>query len=57
MQVTAVIQLNIDTVQDRHSDTKKVIIKSDNASGSASQELIPFIFNMNTILDDEKLLC
>ena len=57
MQVAALIQLDVDTVQDYHSDTKKFIIQSYNASGSASQELIQFIFNMNTRPDDEIFLC
>ena len=48
-----VIHLAAYTVQDRHPATKKVIIQSDNASVFASKELIPFILNMNTILDDE----
>ena len=51
-----IIQLAVDTMQDRHPDAKKVTIHSDNASGFASQELIPLIFNMNTRLDDEKHL-
>ena len=50
----AVKQLAVDTVQDRHPSIKKVIIKSDNAIGFASQELILFIFNVHTRLDDEK---
>ena len=54
MQVVAVIHLAVGTVHDRHPAAKKFIIQSDNASGFASQELIPFIFNMNTRLDDEK---
>ena len=54
LQVSAVIQLAVDTVQDRHPASKKFIIQSDNASGFSSQELIPFIFDMNTRLDDEK---
>ena len=53
MQVAAVIQLDVDTVKDLHPTEKKAIIQSDNASGFSSQELIPFIFNMNTIIDDE----
>ena len=48
VQVAAVIQLAVDKVQDRRPAAKKVIIKSDNASGFASQQLIPLIFNMNT---------
>ena len=52
-QVVAVIQLYVDTVQDYHTSTKEVIIQSDIASGFSSQELIPFMFNMNTIIDDE----
>ena len=55
--MAAVIQLAVDTVQDRHPAAKKFIIQSDNASGFSSQELIPFIFNMNTRIDDEKTLC
>ena len=56
MQVAAVINLDVDTVQEHHPTKKIVIIRSDNASGSSSQELIPFIFNMNTRLDDGKML-
>ena len=56
LQVAAVIQLVVDIVQDRHPVAENVIIQLDNASGSASQELILFIFNINTILDDEKML-
>ena len=52
VQVAAVIQLAVDTVQDRHPSAKKVIIHSDNASGFTSQELIRFIFNINNRLDD-----
>ena len=40
-------------MQDRHPAAKKVIIQSDNASGFASQDLVPFIFSINTSLDDE----
>ena len=54
VQVKALIQLTVDTLQDRHTAAKKFIIQSDNASGFASQELIPFIFSINTRLDDEK---
>ena len=36
---------------------KEFILQLDNASGFALQKLIPFIFNMNTRLDDEKMLC
>ena len=54
LQGVYVIQLSVGTVQDRHPAAKNVIIQSDNASGFASRELIPFIFNMNTILGDEK---
>ena len=57
VQVAAVIQLVVGKVQNRHPSAKKFIIQSDNASGFASQEIILFIFNMNTRLDDEKLLC
>ena len=53
VQVAAVIQLDVDTVQYHYPAEKKVIIQSDNASGFYSQELIPFIFNTNTRLDDE----
>ena len=49
-----VIQLAVDSVQDCHPSAKTVIIRSYNASGSASQELILFIFNINTRFDDEK---
>ena len=52
--MAAVIQLAVDTVQDLHPAAKEVIIPSDNASGFSSQELILFVFNMNTRLDDEK---
>ena len=55
--MASVIQLDVDIVQYRHPASKKVIIQSDNASGFASQELILFILNMNTRLDDEKVLC
>ena len=54
--VSVVINLNVDIVQDRHPVAENFIIQLDNASGSASQELILFIFNINTILDDEKML-
>ena len=54
MQVEAVNQLSVDTVQYCHPATKNIIFQSDNASGFASQELMPFIFNMDTILDGEK---
>ena len=37
VQVAAVIQLDVDTVQDRHPAAKKVIIQSYNESGFASQ--------------------
>jgi hypothetical protein len=50
LQVAAVVQQIMRTVQDRHPGVKKVIIQSDNATGFASQELIPFIFHMNTKL-------
>ena len=50
MQVAAVAQLVFHTFQDRHTEANKVIIQLDNASGFASQELINFIFNMNTRL-------
>lgn len=53
LQVAAVVQQMMRTVQDRHPGVKKVIIQSDNATGFASQELIPFIFHMNTKLRAE----
>ena len=53
VQVAAVIQLDVDTVQYHYPAEKKVIIQSDNASGFYSQELTPFVFNMNTRLDEE----
>ena len=55
--MTALIHLAVDTVKDRHPAAKKVTIQSDNASGFASQELISFVFNMNSRLDDKKILC
>ena len=57
VQVEAVIQLTVDTLQDHHTAAKKFIIQSDNASGFASQELIQFIFSINNRLDDEKKCC
>ena len=57
MQVAYVIQLAVDAVQESRPAAKKVIIQSDNSSGFDSQEFIPFIFNMNTRLYDEKMLC
>ena len=54
VQVASEIQLAVDIVQDRYPAAKNVIIQSDNASIFASQELILFIFNMNTRLDYEK---
>ena len=57
VQVAAVIQLPVDTVQYRYTAAENVIIQSDNARGFASQEVIQFIFNMNTRLDNEKMLC
>ena len=54
VQVAAAIQLAFQTVQDLHPAAKKIIIQSDNASGFASQELIPFTFNMNIRLHYEK---
>ena len=52
MQVSAVIQLAVNTIKDCHNAAKKVIIKSDNSSAFASQELIPCVFNLNTRLHD-----
>ena len=46
VHVKAVIKLAVDTMQDRHTAAKKVIIQSDNASGFSSQESILFIFNI-----------
>ena len=57
LQVSDVIQLAVDTVQNRHPAAKKFIIQSDNSRGFASQEFITFIFNINTILDDLNMLC
>ena len=54
VQVAAVIQLAVDTVQYHYPSEKKVIINSDNAIGFSSQELILFVFNMSIRLDDEK---
>ena len=54
MQVAAVVQLGVQRVQDLHPVAKKVIIQSDNASCFASQEIIPFVLNMNTRLHAEK---
>ena len=56
VQVAAVMKLALDTVKYYHPATKKVIIQSNNASGFASQELIPFVFNIQTSLDDGKML-
>ena len=50
------ILLAVDTVQDCRPAAKKVIIQSDNAIEFASQELIPFVFNINTRLGDLKML-
>ena len=50
MQIAAIVQLLVQTVQYHHLASKKVIIHSDNASGFASQELIPFILDMKNIL-------
>ena len=49
-QVVAVIQLYVDTVQELHPAANKIMIYSDNSSGFAPHELIPFVFNMNTRL-------
>ena len=57
VKVAAVIQLAVDTLQYCHPSTKNVILQSDNIIVFAPQELIPLIFNMNTRLDDEKMLC
>ena len=54
MRVVDVIQLDVETVQYRHPAEKKIITQSENASGFASQELIPFVFNMNTRLYNGK---
>ena len=40
--MAAIIQLAVDTVQDRHPDAKNFIIHSDNSSGFASQGLMLF---------------
>ena len=56
VQVSAVIKFAVDTVQDRHPAAKKVIIQSDNSSGFASQEIFPFVFNINTRLENIKKL-
>ena len=53
MQVAAVIQLSDKKVQDLHTAAKNIIFQSDNASGFYSQELTPFIFNMNNSIHDE----
>ena len=50
------MKLAVDTLEDRHSTAKKVIVQSDNASGFFSQEIILFILNMNTRLDDDLFL-
>ena len=55
MNVASVIQLDVDSVPDRHPAAKKVIIQSDNASDFPSEEIVPFIFYMNTRLDDENI--
>ena len=57
VQVASEIQLAVDAEQDRYPAAKNIIIQSDNAIIFASQELILFIFNMNTRLDYEKMLC
>ena len=54
VQVGAVMQLDIYIMQYCHPSPQNAIIQSDNTISFASQELIPFIFNMNTRLDDEK---
>ena len=54
VQVASVIQLDAKTVQDCHPAENKIVIQSDNAIGFASQELIPFVFNMITGLHIEK---
>ena len=54
VQVATLIHLAVDIVQYQHPSAKKVIIQSNNESCFASQELIPFIFDTNTRLDDEK---
>ena len=54
MQVADVIHLATETVTDRHFASKKIIIQLDNSIGFVSQKIIPFIFNMNTILHNKK---
>ena len=54
VHIAAAIQLAVDTVRYRHTSAKNIIIHTDNASGFASQELIPFVFNMNTRLYNGK---
>ena len=56
VQVAYIIQLALDTVQYQNPATKKVTIHSNNASSCVSQELILFVFNMRTRLDDGKML-
>lgn len=51
--MAAVVQLAVKTIQKRHPGGKQVVLQSDNASGFASQELIPFIFNMNKQLGEQ----
>ena len=53
MQVAAVVQLEVQKLQDRHPAAKKVIIQSYNSSGFPLKELIPFVFNMNTRIHTE----
>ena len=52
MHGAAVIQLDVDTLQNRHPAAKNVIIQSDNASDFSSEELVTLILNMNNRLDN-----
>lgn len=48
VQVSAVLENMIRDIGERYSAVKRIIIQSDNASCFASQDLIPFIFHLNT---------
>lgn len=52
-QVCAALQILISSIHEKFPSVKKLCVQSDNATCFASQELIPFIFHLNTEMESK----
>ena len=53
VQVAAALELIVELVHERFPETEDIVLQSDNASCFSSQELIPYVFQMNEELSSK----